>query len=104
MLEHHPESPKDDETDRMEEYLQSVARKLEDDCASVRTQVKRARGTAAGILSVAEELQTDLIALGTEGHGRLHRVLLGSVADEVLRKSPLPVLLRRPPTPVAPRF
>ncbi len=102
--EHHPEHQKEDETDRMEEYLQSVARKLEGDCASVRIQVKQARGTAAGILSVAEELQTDLIALGTEGHGRFHRVLLGSVADEVLRKSPLPVLLRRPPTPVAPRF
>lgn len=81
----------------VEEYLQSVARDIEDDCPSVRIQVERAREPATGILRVAKELQSDLIALATEGRGRLHRVLLGSVADEVLRKSPLPVLLRRPP-------
>jgi nucleotide-binding universal stress UspA family protein len=92
-----PEHQKDDTLDSMEEYLQSVARKLEDDCPSVRIQVRRARGAADGILHAAQELQTDLIALGTEGHGQLHRFLVGSVADEVLRNSPLPVLLKRPP-------
>ena len=85
--------------DRMEGYLQSVARKLEDDCPSVRIQVRQAHGRATGILRVAQELEADLIALATEGHGRLHRFLLGSVADDVLRNSPLPVLLKRPPIP-----
>lgn len=80
----------------LEGYLQSVARKLEDDCPSVRIEVRKAREPSTGILRVARELQSDLIALATEGRGRLHRVLLGSVADEVLQKSPLPVLLRRP--------
>jgi nucleotide-binding universal stress UspA family protein len=92
-----PEHQKEDSVDSMEEYLQSVARKLEDDCPSVRIEVRRALGVANGILRAAEEWQADLIALGTEGHGRVHRVLLGSVADDVLRNSPLPVLLKRPP-------
>ena len=81
------------------EYLRSMARKLEEDCPSVRIQVRWARAPATAILRAAQELQTDLIALGTEGHGHLHRFRLGSVADEVLRNSPLPVLLRRPPIP-----
>ena len=84
----------------MEGYLRSVARGIEDDCPSVRILVKEERKPATGILSVAEALESDLIVLATEGRGRLNRVLLGSVADEVFRKSPLPVLLKRPPIPV----
>jgi nucleotide-binding universal stress UspA family protein len=80
----------------MEVYLQSVAREIEEDCPSLRILVREAPNAATGILRVAEELQSDLIALATEGRGRLNRVLLGSVADEVFRKSPLPVLLKRP--------
>ena len=83
----------------LEGYLQSVAREIKDDCPSVRIQVRQALEPATGILRVAKELRSDLIALATEGRGRLHRVLLGSVADEIFRKSPLPILLRRPPIP-----
>jgi nucleotide-binding universal stress UspA family protein len=81
----------------LEEYLQSVAREIEDDCPSVGIRVRKAYDPATCILGVAKELKSDLIALATRGKGRLHRFLLGSVADEVFRKSPLPVLLKRPP-------
>ncbi len=94
-----PEGQEEGKRDRIRGYLQSMARKLEDDCPSVRIQVRWACAPATAILRAAKELRTDLIALGTEGHGRLHRFQLGSVADEVLRNSPLPVLLRRPPIP-----
>jgi nucleotide-binding universal stress UspA family protein len=81
----------------VEEYLQSVAQSLKDDCPSVRIQIRRASRPASGIGRAAQELRADLIALGTGGHGRLRRFLLGGVVDEVLRNSPLPVLLRRSP-------
>jgi nucleotide-binding universal stress UspA family protein len=97
VLSEQPSPLPDCHTDWLEGYLQSVARRIEDDCPSVRIEVRKAREPATGILRVAKELQSDLIALATEGRGCLHRVLLGSVAEEVLRKSPLPVLLRRPP-------
>ena len=89
--------PKDHAMERMEEYLYSVAREIEGDCRSVEIHIRKAYDPAAGILDTAKELNSDLIALATEGQGRLRRFLLGSVADEVFRRSPLPVLLKRPP-------
>ena len=54
---------------------------------------------AAQILRQARELQADLIAMSTTGRKGLSRILLGSVAEEVVRKMDRPVLLHR----VAPR-
>jgi nucleotide-binding universal stress UspA family protein len=49
------------------------------------------------ILEVAEEEPaTTMIALATHGRTGLQRLLLGSVAEKVLRKSPVPVLVVRP--------
>jgi universal stress protein A len=44
------------------------------------------------ILKKAVELQSDLIVMGTHGRSGLDRVLVGSVAESVLRKAPCPVL------------
>lgn len=48
---------------------------------------------AAEILAGARELDTDLICMATHGRSGFKRLLLGSVADRVLRQSPCPVLL-----------
>jgi nucleotide-binding universal stress UspA family protein len=48
---------------------------------------------------IAEEaawLQADLIAMATHGRDALDRMLVGSVTDGVVRRSPLPVLTYRP--------
>jgi nucleotide-binding universal stress UspA family protein len=45
------------------------------------------------IQSVAEEVQADLITIGTHGRRGLARALLGSVAENVIRTSNLPVLV-----------
>ena len=37
----------------------------------------------------------DLVAMSTHGRSGIQRLLLGSVAEEVIRKCPCPVLLRR---------
>jgi len=44
------------------------------------------------ILRLAEEIDCDLIVMGTHGRTGLARLLMGSVAEKVLRKAPCPVL------------
>lgn len=47
------------------------------------------------IVRVAEEFEADMIVIGTHGHTGLTHVLLGSVAERVVRLSPIPVLTVR---------
>jgi nucleotide-binding universal stress UspA family protein len=53
---------------------------------------------ASAILEYAREHAVDVIAIATHGRSGLARVLLGSVADAVLRSAEVPVLLFRPST------
>lgn len=49
--------------------------------------------------NTAEQLHVDLIVMGTHGRRGFSRVLLGSVAETVVRSAPCPVLtVRRPKT------
>ncbi len=51
------------------------------------------------ILSWAREKGADLIALTSHGHSGMRRMMLGSVAEEILRHAEIPVLVIRPETP-----
>ena len=53
------------------------------------------------IIETAKARQVDLIIMGTHGRTGLPHVLLGSVAEKVVRLAPCPVLVARQPTPVA---
>jgi nucleotide-binding universal stress UspA family protein len=50
---------------------------------------------ASEILDAAERLKVDLIVMGTHGRRGVSRVLLGSVAEKIVRSSPVPVLTVR---------
>ncbi len=50
---------------------------------------------AAAIVATAHACDADLIALTTHGRTGLERLLLGSVAEEVLRHAPCPLLVVR---------
>ncbi len=51
------------------------------------------------ILRIAKESSCDLIVLGTHGRTGLERLLMGSVAEQVVRNAPCPVLTAKaPPT------
>ena len=52
------------------------------------------------ILRVAQESASGLIVLGTHGRTGVSRLLMGSVADEVVRKAACPVLTIRASVPV----
>ena len=49
------------------------------------------------IVRYAQEQKVDLIVLGTHGRGPIGHMLLGSVAEKVVRKAPCPVLTVRHP-------
>jgi len=50
---------------------------------------------AMTILKVVAEDQYDLLVMGSHGHSRVHRALLGSVSEKVLHKAKVPVLMLR---------
>jgi nucleotide-binding universal stress UspA family protein len=52
---------------------------------------------AAEILRLASELKANLIVMGTHGRTGLGRLLMGSVAEVVLRRAPCPVLTLKAP-------
>jgi universal stress protein A len=49
------------------------------------------------IIACARENDIDLIIMGTHGRGLLAHMLMGSVAEKVVRKAPCPVLTVRDP-------
>ena len=56
-----------------------------------------ATGLAAQrIVTIAENVDADLIVVGTHGRSGIKRLLLGSVAEEVVRRAPCAVFVVRP--------
>jgi nucleotide-binding universal stress UspA family protein len=76
--------------------LDEVADGLRDRGISVCSRVVTSTGPAAGLLDVLAGERFDLIALTTHGAGGVKRLLLGSVADKVIRGTEKPVLVVRP--------
>jgi nucleotide-binding universal stress UspA family protein len=66
------------------------------------SRVTRAKGVVRSgkaweqILEIAREVRADLIVVGSHGRKRLQRALLGSVAEKVVRLSPVAVLTVHP--------
>jgi nucleotide-binding universal stress UspA family protein len=53
----------------------------------------------AEILREAEEFEADLVAVTTVGRSALGRTVLGSVAEQIVKKADAPVMLMRPGRP-----
>ena len=87
-------TPEHDYYAHAEGYLQRVAFDYFPDSA-VTLQVGGGPITDS-ILEFAETAGVDLIAMSTHGRSGLSRMVLGSVTDEVVRRSHVPVLLIRP--------
>jgi nucleotide-binding universal stress UspA family protein len=77
------------------EYLATLARDLEG--KGLKTDRSVAIGNATdGIVWAAERGGADLILMSTHGRSGVGRMVLGSVADAVVRRTSLPVILVRP--------
>jgi nucleotide-binding universal stress UspA family protein len=63
---------------------------------SVTPHLIRGVSAAEAIVETCSELECNLIVMGTHGRRGLTHLLLGSVAEKVLRTSPVPVLTVRP--------
>ena len=59
--------------------------------------VRTSAAPAAAIVEYAKEAPIDLIVIGTHGRGMVSRLLMGSVAERVVRLGPCPVLTVRHP-------
>jgi nucleotide-binding universal stress UspA family protein len=80
-----------------EARLSEVAAGLATSGARVATRAVVGVGVAATILEQAAEQGIDLVAMTTHGEGGVRRLLLGSVADKVIRGAEVPVLALRAP-------
>ena len=58
---------------------------------------------AQEIVDCADEEEMDLIVMATHGRSGVSRLVLGSVAERVLRHTPVPVVMLRPASKRAPR-
>ena len=86
-----------------EERLGRGDQRVLDQCVD---HVRKAGGTVTGsylrvgeaakeIVELAEELEVGLVVLGSRGHGRIRRALMGSVSTSVLRHAHCSVLIVR---------
>jgi nucleotide-binding universal stress UspA family protein len=75
-------------------YLNKVIARLKSEGVEARAVALEGRA-AEGILRHLEESHAGLLCMTTHGRTGFARILLGSVAEEVVRKAPCPVLLRR---------
>lgn len=77
--------------------LDRVTERLRSTYPRLRVRGVLSRGAAVeGILRAAKRLRSDLIVLATHGRTGLGHVFLGSVAENVVRRAPCPVLSVRP--------
>jgi nucleotide-binding universal stress UspA family protein len=64
---------------------------------AIKAVVLTSSATAAAIVQYAHESAINLIVLGTHGRGAVAHLLIGSVAEKVVRTAPCPVLTVRHP-------
>lgn len=84
-----------------EVWLRRARQEMADVLGEIRRTVPGTRGFVRTgspwrrIVELAEEGAVDGICIGVSGHSKIDRVLLGSTAENVIRHSPVPVLVTR---------
>lgn len=77
------------------DLMESLIKEHEPGDVRVDTAARHGASPAPAIAAIAREQQVDLIVMGTHGRRGLRRLLLGSVAEEVVRTALCPVMLVR---------
>jgi nucleotide-binding universal stress UspA family protein len=84
-----------DNASNAKRYLMNWAQSLKAQGVKVSYQVTIG-SPAKSIMELAQAQQASLIVMMSHGRGAFRRAIMGSVADEILRRSSLPVLIVRP--------
>lgn len=79
-----------------EQFLREVRSGIPEEYGPVAVRVMEEGNAAAGIVRESRREEVDLVAMATHGRGGLRRLVLGSVAESVVRGTRKPVLLYRP--------
>ena len=80
--------------DAQEDAAKTEMRRVEAEFAGLprETMIERNVAVWPALSKILQKGEIDLIVLGTHGRTGIGRILLGSVAEEILRKAPCPVL------------
>ena len=85
-------------TERAEELIEDAVTFAEDaGIESVSGTVERDSSVSRAVLSYVDEQGIDLVVVGTHGRTGFDRYVLGSVAEQLVRTAPVPVLTVRGP-------
>jgi nucleotide-binding universal stress UspA family protein len=87
-----------DDAAEAQAYLRSVAERFADSGATIDYHVHEnpQNDVARSIAEHAAELHAELIAIATHGSGGLRGFLFGSIAQQTLRQTTIPIMLIRP--------
>jgi nucleotide-binding universal stress UspA family protein len=85
----------DERKKRAREYLEGIEERLDGEGVEAEITVHTAGDAGHGILEHAEKSGADLIAIASRGRGAAARMMLGSVADKVIRGARVPVLVAK---------
>ena len=77
-------------------YLAKIESQLNSEGIKVKSESLESNSPANKITEYAEKNGIELIIMGTHGYTGLKKMIMGSVASQVLNSSPVPVLLIRP--------
>ncbi len=82
-------------TDEAGKRLEEIAGEIEGKCKKCESTI--ATGDVVDeIVEFAEKQKADLIIIGSHGRRGLEHILLGSVAERVIKRSPCPTLIMNP--------
>jgi len=96
VAHYHTRDERSHEMDDARLSLEAAETRLQE--AGVRVRAELVPGEPGeAIIQMVEELQPDLVAMATHGHGRISRAVLGSVAEKVRHAIHVPLLLVKAP-------
>jgi nucleotide-binding universal stress UspA family protein len=78
-----------------QEVLDQQVKRIEDSGGTVNERHLREGRADEEIVTLAQEIGAGLIVMGSRGHGRIRRALMGSVSDSVVRHAHCPVTIVR---------
>ena len=90
-----PQTVRDDRAHELRDEHKQLQQMVEDlNAQGVTARAVLAQGpTVEKMIDEVDRLDAQLIVVGSHGHGALHRALLGSVSEGLIRHAPCPVVV-----------